>query len=132
MSGGTYQVLVVEDEPVIQELVASMLEGEMAGHPIEVVVVSSGAEAVTRARQMRPHVVLLDIVLPDLDGIAVCRLIKADPRLEHTRVCMLTAKAGARDHEAARAAGADAYVEKPFKGLELMELVQRLLEGQSP
>lgn len=127
MSQEPFQILLVEDEPVIQELVSSMLTGVVDGRPVEVKVVANGAEAVARARQLRPQVVLLDIVLPDLDGIAVCRLIKADPALKDTKVCMLTAKASARDHQAAEAAGADAYVEKPFKGLELMELVEMLL-----
>jgi len=94
---------------------------------VEVHVVGTGGEAVPASRTLRPDLVLLDIVLPDLDGIAVCRLIKADPVLAATRVCMLTARASARDHQAAEAAGADAYVEKPFKGLDLMELVEGLL-----
>ncbi len=131
MHEDAYQILLVEDEPVIQELVSSMLTGELRGRPVEVQVVASGGEAVATARRVRPDVILLDIVLPDLDGIAVCRLIKADPALRNTRICMLTAKASARDHEAAEAAGADAYVEKPFKGLELMELVETLL-SQDP
>lgn len=132
MSKAPYQILLVEDEPVIQELVSSMLTGELHGRPVVVQVVASGGEAVATARRLLPDVVLLDIVLPDLDGIAVCRLIKADPALRDTRVCMLTAKASTRDHQAAEAAGADAYVEKPFKGLELMELVETLLSQDPP
>lgn len=127
-----YKILVVEDEPVIQELVANMLCGEIAGRRVEVHVVGTGAEAIPVAKRIRPDLIILDVVLPDLDGVAVCRLIKADPLLKDAVVCMLTAKVSKKDHEAARRAGAVAYVEKPFKGLELMELVERLLQGEIP
>ena len=57
-------------------------------------------------------------------------LFRSDPALCNTRICMLTAKASQHDHRAASSAGADAYVEKPFKGLELMELVTRFASGE--
>ncbi|MDF1564713.1 MAG: response regulator [Deltaproteobacteria bacterium] len=131
MDTESYRILLVEDEPVIQELVSSMLGGEIRGRNVELRVVANGAEAVPAAKRMLPDLVLLDIVLPSLDGIAVCRLINADPALGHTRVCMLTARASARDHQDAEAAGADAYVEKPFKGMDLIELVENLLTGEA-
>jgi len=125
-----FRILLVEDEPVIQELVASMLTCTVEGREVSVLVSGGGAEGLAQAKRERPDLVLLDIVLPDLDGIAVCRLIKSDSTLSHTKVCMLTARASDHDHLAASNAGADAYIEKPFKGLELIALVERFVRGE--
>ncbi len=127
---GPYKILLVEDEPVIQELVTTMLCGEMCGRTIEVFVVSDGSEALPRARQVRPDLVLLDVVLPGMDGVTLCRLLKADPSFGDMAVVMLTARVSKKDHEAARRAGADGYVEKPFRGFELIDKVEALITGR--
>lgn len=118
----SFRVLVVDDEPVIRELVSAMLEGG----GVEVRTVPDGSRAVPEARRFRPDLVLLDIVLPGLDGIAVLRLLKTDPVLVGVPVYMLTARARPSDREAASRAGADGYIEKPFKGQALQALVARL------
>lgn len=117
-----FRVLLVDDEPVIRELVRTMLEGG----GVEVRTVAEGARALPEARAFQPHLVLLDIVMPGLDGLAVCRLLKADPALHGVAVHMLTARSRPQDHAAARKAGADGYIEKPFKGQALQELVASL------
>lgn len=122
----SYRVLLVDDEPVIRELVKAMLEGG----GVEVRCVADGAKAVQEARLYRPDLVLLDIVLPGLDGLSVCRLLKADRALEGVPVHMLTARAREADHDAARRAGADGYIEKPFKGQALQALVASLREAR--
>ena len=119
---GTFRILLADDEPVIRELVHAMLEGE----GVEVRSVESGTRAVAEARAFRPDLVLLDVVMPGLDGLAVLRLLKADPALAGTQVHMLTARAKAADHAAAERAGADGYIEKPFKGGALQALVATL------
>ncbi len=127
-----FRILLVEDEPVIQELVTTMLCGELCGRRVEVHVVGDGADALSIARRIQPNLVLMDVVLPGVDGITLCRLIKADPVLARmATVIMLTARVSKRDHEAARRAGADGYVEKPFRGVELMERVEALIEADA-
>lgn len=116
-----FRVLLVEDEPAIRELVAEMLDGE----GVELRLAAGGAEGLRDARRHRPHLVLLDIVLPDLDGIAVLRLLRRQPPLREVPVYMLTARVRKADREAARRAGATGYVEKPFTAAQLHALLAR-------
>jgi CheY-like chemotaxis protein len=120
-----FRILVVEDEPVIRELVRSMLDDG----PVEVETAGNGAEGLRRARESRFDLVLLDVVLPGMDGLTVCRMLKADPATAGVPLYMLTAKTRRSDLEAALAAGANGYIHKPFRGSELMELVERLRTG---
>jgi CheY-like chemotaxis protein len=118
----TFRVLLVDDEPVIRELVQAMLEGG----GVEVRCVDSGARALQEAHAYQPNLVLLDIVMPGLDGLAVLRLLRADPGLVSVPVHMLTARSRPADHQAAEKAGANGYIEKPFKGQALQALVDSL------
>ena len=120
-----FRILVVEDEPVIRELVRSMLDDG----PVEVETAGNGAEGLRRARESRFDLVLLDVVLPGMDGLTVCRMLKADPQTSGVPLYMLTATTRRSDLEAALAAGANGYIHKPFRGSELMELVERLRVG---
>lgn len=129
-SSASFRILLVEDEPVIQELVTTMLCGELCGRKVEVHVVGDGSDALSVARRVQPDLVLLDVVLPGVDGVTLCRLIKADPALaSSSTIIMLTARVSKRDHAAASRAGADGYIEKPFKGVELIERVEALIRG---
>jgi len=120
---GTFRVLLVDDEPVIRELVQAMLEGD----GVEVRCVDGGARALQEALAWRPGLVLLDIVMPgELDGLAVLRLVRAEPALAGVPVHMLTARVRPADRAAAAKAGADGYIEKPFKGQALQALVASL------
>jgi CheY-like chemotaxis protein len=121
-SRSPFRILVVEDEPVIRELVRSMLHDG----PVEVETASTGADGLRRVREGGFHLVLLDVVLPGMDGLTVCRLLKADPATAGVPLYMLTAKTRRADLEAALAAGANGYIHKPFRGSELIELVERL------
>lgn len=125
MSAG-FHILLVEDEPVIRELVKSML----TDGGVDVEVVSNGADGLKLARTREFHLILLDVVLPQLDGIAVCRMLKADPQTASIPVYMLTGKGKKADVEAATRAGANGYIHKPFRGAELMDLVARLRAGK--
>jgi CheY-like chemotaxis protein len=123
----TFRVLLVDDEPVIRELVSTMLTTAS----VEVEVAADGAECLKAAKTRPFDLILLDIVLPGLDGIAICRLLKSDPATARVPVYMLTAKARARDVETARRAGADGYINKPFRGAELMDLVDSLQQQRA-
>ena len=120
--GSPFRILVVEDEPVIRELVRSMLSDE----GVEVECASNGAEGLKLARTSRFDLILLDVVLPLMDGITVCRLLKADASTASVPLHMLTAKAKKSDVEAATKAGANGYIYKPFRGAELLDLVASL------
>jgi len=116
-----FRILLVEDEPVIRELVRTML----SDGAVEVQCANDGTEGLRIAKtDPRPDMVLLDIVLPGLDGISLCRILKSDPETAQMGVFMLTAKANRSDIDASQRAGADGYVQKPFKGADLMDLVE--------
>jgi two-component system, OmpR family, phosphate regulon response regulator PhoB len=122
-----FRVLVVEDEPVIRELVSRLLSEPEC----EVESAGTGAEGLKLARVRDFDLVLLDVVLPpsgsvELDGVAVCRLLRADPRLDAVPIYMLTAKARPADVEVALRAGANGYIHKPFRTTDLLELVRAL------
>ncbi|MGA9523687.1 MAG: response regulator [Myxococcaceae bacterium] len=119
-----FNILLVEDEPVIRELVRSMLsDGDVAVECAE-----NGIEGLKLARTRSFQLILLDVVLPQMDGITLCRMLKSEPTTAHVPLYMLTAKARKSDIDAATRAGADGYIQKPFRGVELMDLVARLRE----
>ncbi|MBL8919704.1 MAG: response regulator [Myxococcaceae bacterium] len=120
--GTPFRILVVEDEPVIRELVRSML----SENDVVVETAANGAEGLKLARTQSFDLILLDVVLPQLDGITVCRMLKADANTTKIPLHMLTAKAKKSDVEVAMKAGADGYIHKPFRGAELMDLVSAL------
>lgn len=118
-------VLVVDDDPTIQQLVKVNLE--LDGH--EVVTAGDGRDAIEQIREARPDIVVCDVMMPEIDGVEVCRTIKADAALNGTPVILLTARAQERDRVRGEEAGADAYVTKPFDPLALSDLIAELLES---
>ncbi len=114
-----FHLLVVEDEAFIRELVTTLC----AERGVEVTAVADGRAALRAARERRPDLVLLDIVLPVLDGISVCRLLKAEPATKQVPVYMLSARVRDADRAAATKAGADGYLEKPFRAAALFALI---------
>lgn len=123
-----FHILLVEDEPVIRELVRSMLsDGE-----VDVVCAANGVEGLKLAKSQPFHLILMDVVLPHLDGVSVCRILKSDPTTASVPLYMLTAKAKKADVASATQAGADGYIHKPFRGAELMALVERLRAAAAP
>lgn len=121
------RVLAVDDDPTILRLVEVNLELE--GH--EVHTAADGQEALERAREVRPEVMLLDVMMPRLDGWQVCERVRADHDLAGMLVVILSARAQEADLARGQRVGADAYVTKPFDPLELVELVERLVAGRA-
>ena len=116
-------VVVVEDDQDIAVLVAHKLR--TAGH--EVTVESDGQAGLAAIRQVRPALVILDWMMPRMNGLEVCQAVRADPDLAATRILMLTAKAQEHDLERAFDAGADEYLRKPFSTRELVLRATSLL-----
>ncbi len=94
---------------------------------MRIVEASDGAAALDLAQQLRPDVALLDVKMPRLSGLDVCRRLRELPECAHTRVVLLTAAAQAEDRRRGLAAGADHYLTKPFSPLALLTLVRSLM-----
>ena len=122
------RILIVEDEPNIVESLSFILG--RAG--FEVDTISDGAEALERLRRQSFSALVLDIMLPGMNGIDVLKAIRSDNALSSLPVMVLTAKGQASDRRAAEAIGADAFVTKPFSNAEVVERVSRLAEGIVP
>lgn len=117
------KILIVEDHADIRKLLRMTLEFD----DFEVHEAGTGDAGWAMAQDLRPHMVLLDVMMPGaLNGLEVCRLIKADPRMRHTKVILLTALVQAADREAGAAAGADDYLMKPFSTLQVLETIYRM------
>jgi two-component system alkaline phosphatase synthesis response regulator PhoP len=116
-------ILVVDDEEDILELVKVNLLRE--GY--KVIIAADGEEALKLARSQMPSLVILDLMLPGMDGLEVCRILRGDPKTEHIPVIMLTAKSGESDIIVGLEVGADDYVTKPFSPKVLVARVKRVL-----
>lgn len=118
-----HKILIADDE---QNILIS-LEYLMRREGFEVSIAQDGDEAIAKTRAEQPDLVLLDIMMPKMNGFEVCQEIKSDPTLKAVRILMLTAKG--RDTEVAKglALGADGYMTKPFSTKELVERIRALL-----
>jgi two-component system phosphate regulon response regulator PhoB len=117
------RILVIEDEPDIQQVLDYNLREK--GH--KVFIAGKGEEGLKIARDKRPDLVLLDLMLPDIPGTEVCKALKTDPSLKNTQVVMLTAKGDEIDRVVGFELGADDYVVKPFSVRELLLRVTAIL-----
>jgi CheY-like chemotaxis protein len=118
-------VLVVDDEPTIRALVNAILDGS----DVRTLEAVDGPEALAMARRHRPDLVLLDVVMPRMDGFTVCQKMKAESSTARTPVLLLTALAQESDRQRARRAGADGVVQKPFSATALRATVESILSG---
>lgn len=120
---GKKKVLIVDDEPDIVESLKFALELE----GIECIVAHAGEEALVKAKNAMPDLILLDVMLPQINGYKVSRLLKFDQAYKQIPIIMLTARAQEKDREVGIETGADEYVTKPFAMGELVELVKRYI-----
>jgi DNA-binding response OmpR family regulator len=117
------QVLIVDDEPNI----VISLEFLLLREGFEVRVARDGEVGLAKIRESHPDLVVLDVMMPKLDGFAVLEAVRADPALQSTRILMLTAKGREADQKKGLGLGADAYIAKPFSTHELVDKVRELL-----
>lgn len=119
-------ILVVDDEEDTVELARMVLEYE--GY--RVFSASDGEEAIQflNTNSEKPNLVLLDVLMPKVNGLEVCKWIKNNPKLKNIPVLIFTAKVGKKDRIAGKEAGADAYINKPFSADDLLNLIKTHLE----
>ena len=127
MSSKKARILVVDDEPDAVELVAFNLKG--AGYDVTTAI--DGEEALKKARDLLPDLIVLDLMIPAVDGLEVCKILRRDGRTATIPILMLTAKAGEMDRVLGLELGADDYVTKPFSPREMVLRVKRLLRSAS-
>lgn len=116
-------VLVVEDSPAQREMITNLLRGS----GLQVTEAGDGEEALKQVKNSPPDLVVLDIVMPILNGYEVCRRLKSDPQTQNLPVVMCSTKNEEFDRYWGMRQGADAYVSKPFQPSELVGTVKRLL-----
>ena len=117
------RILVVEDEESLLKLESILFTSK--GYAVT--GVRDGNEALAAVLANRPDLVVLDVMLPGMDGFEVCRAIKQNPLTRSIPVVMLTAKKSSLDLERGRSAGADAYLTKPFKSVRVLEVIEGLI-----
>ena len=121
------KILVVDDEPEAVELVEFNLQ--QAGY--EVISAADGAEALTKSRAKKPNLIVLDLMLPEMSGLEVCKTLRRDPATAGIPIIMLTARAAEIDRVLGLELGADDYITKPFSPRELVLRVKKIL-SRSP
>jgi DNA-binding response OmpR family regulator len=128
VSEETYRILVVEDEDNLRELVS----GRLASQGYEVEVACDGYEALAKFRSFHPHLVVLDLMLPKMDGYAVCRVLKSGGRDNTVPVILFSARFSPEDRLRGEEMGADAFVNKPFDPPVLLGKIHELLHPEEP
>ncbi len=117
------KILIVDDEAEIVKAVQIRLEHE--GY--EVLVAADGQEGLAKAKTESPDLVVLDVMLPKLDGFEVCRFLKFDEKYKKIPIIMLTARAQKIDEDTSKQVGADAYIAKPFDRGAVIAKIKELL-----
>src|SRR3989338_145263 len=125
MTDKKFRVLLVDDEPSIVKMVGKRPEVE----GIDVGVAMDGPEGLTKAQSDHPDLIILDLMLPRLNGYEVCTMLKQDTRFQNIPIMMFTAKAQDKDEKLGMECGANAYVRKPFRAQELLEKIRSLLSA---
>ena len=117
------KILVVDDEPNIVRSLTYILNKEGYG----VSTAEDGAEAMDMIRDSKPHLMILDVMMPNMSGYDVCRAVKSDPELVDIQVMMLTANGQVGDRRLGLSQGADEYITKPFSPRVILSKVKELL-----
>ncbi len=118
------KILIADDNENIREALTYLLEDE--GYKLW--LAKDGAETLKMVREVRPDILFLDIMMPEVNGYDVCRTIKADAALKSTYVIMLTAKGQVAEQERGREVGADEYIVKPFSPMEILTKIKNILK----
>lgn len=123
MNASEYKILIVDDEPDILEFVCYNLKKE----GFEVSTASNGLEAIKKAKEFKPHLVLLDIMMPEMDGVEVCKELRSYPEFENTIIAFLTARSEDYSQIVGFEVGGDDYIAKPIRPRVLVSRINGLL-----
>lgn len=117
------KILLVDDEPDVIEIIKFNLDQE--GYQVK--TATNGSEAVKKAKKTFPHLIIMDVMMPEMDGIEACEILRKDPKFNNTIIMFLTARGEDYSYVAAFDAGADDYVTKPIKPKILVSKIKALL-----
>lgn len=123
---GRKRVLVVDDDPAIVEMLVELLERDGR---FEVATAATGFEAGLKLREFRPDVLVLDYMLPDINGNQVCRIVRADPEMSGVRIIMVSGVVNPDDVARLKAEGADEFLQKPFSIEQLVNTITELVNA---
>ena len=119
------KVLLVDDSNTVLMMEKMILSKE----PFEIIVARDGLEAIEKAKREQPDVILLDVMMPRLDGLSACAQIRSEPSTAHIPIIMVTTRGEEQSIETAFRNGCNDYVTKPINGLELMTKLQNVLDA---
>ena len=128
MGSSSERILVADDDPVIVRLLE--VNFRLEGYDVD--TAAHGEEAIQKARDLKPSLILLDVMMPGVDGWEVCRRLKDDPATARIPIVFLSARAQDEDRKRGLEMGVVEYVTKPFDPGELVSLVQRCIAGEQP
>ena len=123
MDTKTFKILLVDDEPDILEILSYSLKNE----GFQVHTANNALEAIKLAKDIQPHLIILDVMMPEMDGIEACEIIRKDPKISNTLITFLSARGEDYSKIAGFNAGADDYITKPIKPKVLVSKVKSLL-----
>ena len=127
MNSKDIKILLVDDEPDILEIISYSLKN--AGYSIY--TASNGIEAIEKASKIEPHLIILDVMMPEMDGIEACEIIRNNPKTKNTLITFLSARGEDYSQIAGFNAGADDYITKPFSQKLLVERIRAVLRRSS-
>lgn len=120
-------ILIVDDDPIMRKLLLQTILDPFEEKGVELTTAENGETAIEKIRDEKPKIVVLDVMMPKMNGFEVCDIVKKDPKLKDTYIIILTAKAQAADRQKASDIGVDCYVTKPFNPDELVKKVSEIL-----
>ena len=126
MKTGKPKILIIDDSKNIRKLIKVVLRDK----DYDFAEASNGLEALDKVKIENPDLVVLDMVIPGMNGIEVCKAIKGDPRTKHVRIIILTSETTLEARELSHQAGADVFMLKPFEPKDLRSAVKELLSGR--
>lgn len=126
MNNKKTRILLIEDDLDMAEAIRLRLEA----NDFEIIVAHDGMEGLNKARTENPDLIILDVMLPKLDGFNLCRMLKFDEKHKSILIIILSAKVQKTDIERGKEVGADAYITKPFKAEELLAKIKELINPQ--
>lgn len=118
------KILIADDNENIRDALTYLLEDE--GYALS--MAKDGSDALKKTREFHPDILFLDIMMPEMNGYEVCRIIKNDPVLKGIYVIMLTAKGQVAEQERGKEVGADEYIVKPFSPMEILSKIKNILD----